>query len=184
MATRINIDPVTRIEGHLRVDVEVDGGSVSKAWASCTMWRGIENICAGTRPARSLALHPALLRRLHHGARHGERARRGRRAEAADSAQRAVHPQPDPDQPRAARSHRALLPALGARLGRYHDHSAAPIREGRLRWRESLSNWTGNSRKRLQVAQDKSQGAVPPAVSSACLPAATGDIRRCICRRT
>jgi Ni,Fe-hydrogenase I large subunit len=29
---RISIDPVTRIEGHLRVDVEVDGGVVNKAW--------------------------------------------------------------------------------------------------------------------------------------------------------
>ncbi len=50
MATRINIDPVTRIEGHLRVDVEVEGSSVSKAWASCTMWRGIENIVLGRDP--------------------------------------------------------------------------------------------------------------------------------------
>src|SRR5881394_1963918 len=50
MAKRINIDPVTRIEGHLRVDVEVEGSSVSKAWASCTMWRGIENILLGRDP--------------------------------------------------------------------------------------------------------------------------------------
>jgi hydrogenase large subunit len=50
MATRINIDPVTRIEGHLRIDVEVEGSSVSKAWASCTMWRGIENIVLGRDP--------------------------------------------------------------------------------------------------------------------------------------
>src|SRR5580700_6189577 len=50
MATRINIDPVTRIEGHLRVDVEVNGGSVSEAWASCTMWRGIERILQGRDP--------------------------------------------------------------------------------------------------------------------------------------
>ena len=49
--TRISIDPVTRIEGHLRIDVEVDGGSVQKAWASCTMWRGIETILKG-RDAR------------------------------------------------------------------------------------------------------------------------------------
>ena len=41
---RISIDPVTRIEGHLRIDVEVDGGVVNKAWASCTMWRGLETI--------------------------------------------------------------------------------------------------------------------------------------------
>ncbi len=44
MSQRITIDPVTRIEGHLRVDVEVEGGHVRKAWSSGTMWRGIENI--------------------------------------------------------------------------------------------------------------------------------------------
>ena len=48
---RISIDPVTRIEGHLRIDVEVDGGTVNKAWASCTMWRGLETILRG-RDAR------------------------------------------------------------------------------------------------------------------------------------
>ena len=48
---RISIDPITRIEGHLRIDVEVDGGTVQKAWASCTMWRGIETILLG-RDAR------------------------------------------------------------------------------------------------------------------------------------
>jgi hydrogenase large subunit len=47
---RISIDPVTRIEGHLRIDAEVDGGAVSKAWASCTMWRGIETILRGRDP--------------------------------------------------------------------------------------------------------------------------------------
>jgi len=47
---RISIDPVTRIEGHLRIDVEVDGGTVQKAWASCTMWRGIETILRGRDP--------------------------------------------------------------------------------------------------------------------------------------
>ena len=47
---RISIDPVTRIEGHLRIDAEVDGGKVSKAWASCTMWRGIETILRGRDP--------------------------------------------------------------------------------------------------------------------------------------
>ncbi len=51
MATRLTVDPVTRIEGHLRVDTEIDGGEVKKAWSSCTMWRGIENILLG-RDAR------------------------------------------------------------------------------------------------------------------------------------
>jgi hydrogenase large subunit len=50
MSKRIVIDPVTRIEGHLRIDVEVDGGKVTKAWSSGQMWRGIENILIGRDP--------------------------------------------------------------------------------------------------------------------------------------
>ncbi len=48
--TRVVIDPITRIEGHLRVDVEVDNGRVSKAWSSGQMWRGIELILRGRDP--------------------------------------------------------------------------------------------------------------------------------------
>jgi hydrogenase large subunit len=44
MTQHIKIDPITRIEGHLRVDVEVDNGRVSDAWVSSTMWRGMEKI--------------------------------------------------------------------------------------------------------------------------------------------
>jgi hydrogenase large subunit len=50
MSTRITIDPITRIEGHLRVDVEVENNAVNNAWASCTMWRGIETILRGRDP--------------------------------------------------------------------------------------------------------------------------------------
>jgi len=50
MSTRITVDPISRIEGHLRIDVEVDNGSVNKAWASATMWRGIETILQGRDP--------------------------------------------------------------------------------------------------------------------------------------
>ena len=42
--TRIAIDPITRIEGHLRVEVEVQDGVVTDAWSSGTMFRGIELI--------------------------------------------------------------------------------------------------------------------------------------------
>jgi hydrogenase large subunit len=41
---------MTRIEGHLRVDCEVDGGKVVKAWSSGQMWRGIELILEGRDP--------------------------------------------------------------------------------------------------------------------------------------
>jgi len=48
--THIVVDPVTRIEGHLRVEAEVDGGAVKDAWSSSTMFRGIELILRGRDP--------------------------------------------------------------------------------------------------------------------------------------
>ena len=47
---RIKVDPVTRIEGHLRLEAEVSGGTVSQAWASGTMFRGMEIILRGRDP--------------------------------------------------------------------------------------------------------------------------------------
>jgi hydrogenase large subunit len=47
---RITLDPITRIEGHLRIDVEVNGGAVTNAWSSAQMWRGIETILKGRDP--------------------------------------------------------------------------------------------------------------------------------------
>lgn len=48
--SKIVLDPVTRIEGHLRIEVQVDGGKVTDAWSSATMWRGIETILQGRDP--------------------------------------------------------------------------------------------------------------------------------------
>lgn len=48
--TRIAIDPVTRIEGHLRIEVEVEGGTVRDAWSSGTMFRGLELILRDRDP--------------------------------------------------------------------------------------------------------------------------------------
>jgi [NiFe] hydrogenase large subunit/hydrogenase large subunit len=48
--THIVVDPVTRIEGHLRIEAEVDGGKVRDAWSSSTMFRGIELILQGRDP--------------------------------------------------------------------------------------------------------------------------------------
>ncbi len=41
---RIAIDPVTRIEGHLRIEAQVESGKVVDAWSSSTMFRGLEII--------------------------------------------------------------------------------------------------------------------------------------------
>ena len=48
--THIVVDPVTRIEGHLRIEAEVEGGQVTSAWSSSTMFRGIEIILQGRDP--------------------------------------------------------------------------------------------------------------------------------------
>lgn len=50
MAKMITVDPITRIEGHLRIDVEVDRGKVQNSWSSGQMWRGIEKILEGRDP--------------------------------------------------------------------------------------------------------------------------------------
>ena len=47
---RITIDPFTRIEGHLRIDVEVEGGKVKDAWTTGTLFRGFEIILQGRDP--------------------------------------------------------------------------------------------------------------------------------------
>ncbi len=47
---KIAIDPITRIEGHLRIEAQVDGGQVKDAWASSTMFRGIELILKNRDP--------------------------------------------------------------------------------------------------------------------------------------
>ncbi|GAX87534.1 quinone-reactive Ni/Fe-hydrogenase large subunit [Lebetimonas natsushimae] len=51
MAKRVVIDPITRIEGHLRVEVVLDENNVIKdAYSSATLWRGIEVILKGRDP--------------------------------------------------------------------------------------------------------------------------------------
>ncbi len=42
MVERIVIDPLTRIEGHLKIEVEVENGVVTDAWCAGTMARGWE----------------------------------------------------------------------------------------------------------------------------------------------
>jgi hydrogenase large subunit len=50
MAEKLVIDPITRIEGHLRIEAQIDGGQVTQAWSSSTMWRGLELIVQGRDP--------------------------------------------------------------------------------------------------------------------------------------
>lgn len=49
-AETVVVDPVTRIEGHLRIEAETDNGVITRASSSGTMVRGIELILRGRDP--------------------------------------------------------------------------------------------------------------------------------------
>jgi hydrogenase large subunit len=49
-ATKVVVDPITRIEGHLRIEVQADQGKITDSWASSTQFRGIEIIMEGRDP--------------------------------------------------------------------------------------------------------------------------------------
>ncbi|MFO7749458.1 MAG: nickel-dependent hydrogenase large subunit [Desulfobacteraceae bacterium] len=53
MSKSITIDPVTRIEGHLAIRIDVEGGKVAKAFSSGEMFRGFETILKGRDPMDS-----------------------------------------------------------------------------------------------------------------------------------
>ena len=50
MNERIVVDPITRIEGHLRIEAQMDGDRIAQAYSSGTMVRGIEIILRGRDP--------------------------------------------------------------------------------------------------------------------------------------
>src|SRR5215471_6113965 len=157
--TRISIDPVTRIEGHLRIDAEVDGGAVSRAWASCTMWRGIETILLGRDPREAWAFAQrfcGVCTTVH-----------------AMASVRAVEDALGLQIPLNAQYIRNLILIAHA----LHDHivhfyhlcaldwvdvvsalKADPAKTSSLA--ESLSSWPGNSRMKLAAVRDRLQGFV------------------------
>jgi hydrogenase large subunit len=137
MSKRITIDPITRIEGHLRIDVEVDQGKVQKAWASSTMFRGIERILLGRDPREAWLFTQrfcGVCTTVH-----------------ALASVRAVEDALDLEIPlnaqyirnliliaRAARPRRPLLPALRARLGRHDPGPQSRSEQSRVYSREPL----------------------------------------------
>ena len=48
--TRVVVDPITRIEGHLRIEAQAENGRIANAWASSTQFRGIELVMQGRDP--------------------------------------------------------------------------------------------------------------------------------------
>jgi hydrogenase large subunit len=157
MAARINIDPITRIEGHLRIHAEVGGDTVSEAWASCTMWRGIENILLGRDPREAWLFTQrfcGVCTTVH-----------------AMASVRAVEDALKLQIPPNAQFIRNLILINHA----LHDHIVHFYQLSALDWvdimtipaadpakaaslAQSLSPWTGNSAQELKTAQDKIKG--------------------------
>jgi len=50
MSERVVVDPITRIEGHLRIEAQMNGDTIDQAYSSGTMVRGIELIMQGRDP--------------------------------------------------------------------------------------------------------------------------------------
>jgi len=50
MSERVVVDPITRIEGHLRIEAQMEGDRIAQAFSSGTMVRGIELILKGRDP--------------------------------------------------------------------------------------------------------------------------------------
>jgi hydrogenase large subunit len=156
---RITIDPVTRIEGHLRIDAEVDGGVVRKAWSSGTMFRGIERILEGRDPREAWLFTQrfcGVCTTVH-----------------AIASVRAVENALELEVPLNAQYIRNLILAAHA----MHDHivhfyhlsaldwvdvlsalKADPVKTSRLA--ESLSTWKGNSTMQFTAVRDKLKGFV------------------------
>jgi hydrogenase large subunit len=157
--SRITIDPVTRIEGHLRIDAEVDGGFVRKAWSSGQMFRGIERILQGRDPREAWLFTQrfcGVCTTVH-----------------AIASVRAVENALQLAVPLNAQYIRNIIVAAHA----MHDHivhfyhlsaldwvdvvsalKADPVKASQLA--ESLSSWPGNSRMQLTAVRDRLKGFV------------------------
>ncbi len=154
MGKRITVDPVTRIEGHLRIDVEVDGGVVKNAWSSGQMFRGIETILLGRDPREAWLYTQrfcGVCTTVH-----------------AMASVRAVENALDLEVPLNAQYIRNLIVVAHA----LHDHIVHFYHLSALDWvdvvsalgadpakassiAESLSPWTGNGKADMKAVQDR-----------------------------
>jgi len=159
MSKRITIDPITRIEGHLRIDVEVDGGEVKKSWASSTMWRGIESMLIGRDPRDAWLFTQrfcGVCTTVH-----------------AMASVRSVEDALQLEIPLNAQYIRNIIMMAHA----LHDHVVHFYQLSALDWvdvtqvlkadpakasaiAESLSDWEGNSKAQMKSVQDKVKGLV------------------------
>ena len=90
--TTIAIDPVTRIEGHLKAEVVVENGKVVDAKLTGGMYRGFESILRGRHPRDAAQIVQRILRRVPHRPCHRRQHRAGKSQRHRGSEQRPRHP--------------------------------------------------------------------------------------------
>ncbi len=159
MAQKITVDPITRIEGHLRIDAEVEGNTIKKAWSSGQMWRGIEVILKGRDPRDAWLFTQRICgvcTTVH-----------------AIASVRAVENALQMEIPLNAQYIRNLVLAIHA----LHDHIVHFYVLSALDWvdvvsalkadinettklAQSLSDWPGNSKERFKAVKDKLKAIV------------------------
>ena len=174
---RIVVDPITRIEGHLRIDVEVDGGKVTNAWSSGQMFRGIETILKGRDPREAWLFTQrfcGVCTTVH-----------------AIASVRTVENALGLEIPLNAQYIRNLIVIAHA----LHDHIVHFYHLSALDWvdvvsalkadpaktsalAESLSTWPNNSTKKLAAVQDEAQGLRRGGAARHLRRTATGATRR------
>ncbi|HEY6837195.1 MAG TPA: nickel-dependent hydrogenase large subunit [Geobacteraceae bacterium] len=156
---RIVIDPITRIEGHLRIELETDGSRITNAWACSTQFRGIERIVQGHDPRDAWAITQRIC-----GVCTGVHAIASIRA-VEDALHYPVPP--------AAELIRNLVTGMGTIQDHvihfYHLHAldwvdvVSALRadpEGTARLAASISAWPNNSATHFRAVQEKVKGSV------------------------
>ncbi len=114
---RVVVDPITRIEGHLRIEAVVENGKITEAYSSGTMVRGFEKILKGRDPRDAWAFTERACGVCTTVHALGQRANRRGCTRDFRSAKRRNHPKPDVWYAIRARPCRAFLPPTCFGLG-------------------------------------------------------------------
>jgi Ni,Fe-hydrogenase I large subunit len=179
MNARVVVDPITRIEGHLRIEAQMEGDQIAQAYSSGTMVRGIEIILRDRDPRDAWAFAQRIcgVCTLVHG------------IASVRSVENAIGAKVPPN----AELIRNLM--IGAQY--IHDHVMHFYHLHALDWVDVVSALSADPVKTAELAQSLTIRARLPATSVTCrkksrilskpdnsvfLPKATGDIRNTGCR--
>ncbi len=174
--TKVVVDPITRIEGHLRIEAQAENGRITNAWATSTQFRGIEIIMQGRDPRDAWAFTQRIcgVCTVVHAV--ASLSRRRGRARHHHSAQREPDPEPGPRDAVHPGPRDPLLSPARARLGGRGERAQG--RPGRHRGASRGRSRPGPTTPRPTSARCRTGSrSSSGAASSASSPTATGDIR-------